>query len=366
MNSENMAQRRERSRKFWTRESVERPLIGFQVGPYLLAHRLSAGKLLLGTERLVTPDMLSPKAFIPSYEELYQMSLQVEQDIFWCAEPYGAIPWMEAMFGCPIVVSDTRFIAQPFVKQIDDLRTIAPDIHGLWSQKYCEFLEILIEASAGRYPIGQPILRGSADILATIIPPQACLDALREHADMIKDFIARATDFFIYFLWKQAELIPEFHDGHALGFFHVWCPERCFWFQNDFSTMLSPEVYEDFFAESNQAISEVFDYNTMHVHLTTLKHIHHLISLEKLRSIGINRDIQGASVKEMLPALKLVQESKPLIIRGIMDKEDIDTALQKLSYRGLYLNQIVETVDQANFWSEYIVRNSNDQYEEAI
>ena len=127
--------------------------------------------------------------------------------------------------------------------------------------------------------------------------------------------------------------------------------------------MLSPEVYEDFFAESNQTISEVFDYNTAHVHLTTFKHIRHLINLKKLGSIEIKRDIAGASVKEMLPVLKLVQEVKPLIIRGIMDKEDIDTALQELSYRGLYLNQLVETVDQAKFWSEYIVRNSREQSE---
>ena len=64
MYPENMTQRRERSRKFWKCESVERPLIGFQVGPYLQAHRLSVGKSLLGTERLITPDMLSPKSFI--------------------------------------------------------------------------------------------------------------------------------------------------------------------------------------------------------------------------------------------------------------------------------------------------------------
>ena len=103
-------------------------------------------------------------------------------------------------------------------------------------------------------------------------------------------------------------------------------------------------------------MSQGCPYSIAHIHGTMLQYLPHLVNIEMLTAITITRDRNGASVNEMLPALRLIQEHKPLIIQGMLDKEDIDIVLQELSYRGLYLSLIIESVEEAEFWWEYILR----------
>ena len=235
-----LKQKLQRMRRFWNREPVERPLIGFQIGKNLPTSRLEAGPWLPGTEVELTPAMVHPEEILEEYEALYQAALHVEQDVVWTAEPYHEIPWMEGVFGCSVFASQSGFFSKPSIRHLDGLAHLILSEDNPWYQKYFEFLEALIKASNGRYPIGQPILRGPGDILAAVMSQQTVLCALYEFPEQIKRFIERVTEFLISFVHKQEDLLPEFHGGYSLGYFHVWCPERCLWFQDDFSNVFSP------------------------------------------------------------------------------------------------------------------------------
>lgn len=53
------------------------------------------------------------------------------------------------------------------------------ETHNPWLAKYLEFVEKLTAHSQGRYPVGQPILRGTSDMLG----------ALRGQTNLVFDYI---------------------------------------------------------------------------------------------------------------------------------------------------------------------------------
>ena len=62
----------------------------------------------------------------------------------------------------------------------------------------------------------------------------------------MKKFFLKVTDLFLRVIAEQKKLIPPFHGGQALGFYHVWTPGRCLWFQDDLSALLSPDLFRQF------------------------------------------------------------------------------------------------------------------------
>lgn len=252
----NIKERIERFNKFWNREQTERPTVGFQIGSPFVACRLEAGRKLLVENMPVTPDMLNVEEFIESYEKNYEISLQVEQDSFWTAEPYNGIPWLEGIAGCPIVGSKASFRSREYINDADDLDNIVLSEANPWYQKYFEFLEVLIKASKGRYPVGQPILRGISDLIGAVMGQEKLIYSLYDHPDSIKRFVERATDFFIKFIKKQEEMLPDFYGGYSIGFYNIWAREKSMWFQDDISCLFSPQLYREFIHRSNVQISK--------------------------------------------------------------------------------------------------------------
>lgn len=348
----------DRFNSFWYRKETDRPTVGFQIGSPFVARRLDAGNRLLAENKLITHDMINVDEFIESYEKNYETSLLVDQDSYWTAEPYNGIPWIEAIVGCPIIGSKASFRSIGYIKEINELDRIILCESNPWYQKYFEFIEVLIKESNGRYPIGQPILRGISDIIGAVIGQENLIYAVYDYPDKIKKFAHRLAGFFAKLIKRQEDMIPEFLDGYSIGFYNIWAPGKCMWFQDDLSCLFSPDLYEKNIMQVNKMVSKTYKYNVLHLHPASFHLLNDFIAMENLKVIQINRDVGGLSIKDMLPALRKVQESKCLIIRGIMDKEDIDEALNNLSFRGLHLYQITETVDEARFWRDYIIENS--------
>jgi hypothetical protein len=348
----------QRMQQFWKREVVSRPLIGFQLHSQMRKSWLQIASGDAGEHRVLIPAMIQPEELGEGAETFYQMSLPLAHDIVWTAEPPREIPWLEGMFGCPVTISDARLHPQPYLQHADELaHLVLSDTHP-WHQKYVACLEGLVKVSRGRYPVGQPLFPGPADILAALMPQHTLQQAFDESPSLMQRFIARVTEFLINVGQEQATRLPRFYQGYMSGSFYLWCPQPCMGVQHAHFNLLSPDRYQEFFGASNRTISKAFAYMIGSIHLPTVKYIDQFLALDELKAIALYRDSQGVSVQEMLPVMKLVQTRKPLILHGVMDKEDLDTALQELSARGLYLLLSVETTAEAEFWWSYLLQQS--------
>ena len=343
-------------RAFWAREEQSRPLASFRVGDFFFSRHFKAAHGLLEPDKLITPEMLDVAAFLPDYERMFQESEAIGQDGFWTGEPFTGIPWMEAILGCSIRAGRESFTSRPWLASpAEALEKVRFDPENPWLKKYLEFTAALVQQSRGRFPVGMPIMRGPTDMLGALLGQQEMVLALMmEDPAVMRRLIERVTAAFLSVIAAQRRLVPDFHGGTSLGFYHVWAPGPSIWWQDDLSAILSPKVYREFFLDSAALILAGHSHTAFHLHPASFFIIDELLSLEGLKVIEVNKDIGGPSVKEMLPVLSKIMQSRGLILWGDLTIEDLEVVKRNLPCRGLCLHVIAPTIEEAHERRTYI------------
>jgi DNA-binding FadR family transcriptional regulator len=343
-------------RAFWNREEQPRPLVSFRVGDFFFSRHFKAAHGLLDPDTLITPEMLDVAAFLPDYERMFQESEAIGQDGFWTGEPFTGIPWMEAILGSPIRAGRESFTSRPWLSSpAEALEKVRFDPENPWLAKYLEFTAALVRQSRGRFPVGMPIMRGPTDMLGALLGQQEMVLALMmEDPAVMRRLIERLTRAFLSVIEAQRRLVPAFHGGTALGFYHVWAPGPSIWWQDDLSAILSPKVYREFFLDSARLILAGHPHTAFHLHPASFFIIDELLSLEGLRVIEVNKDIGGLSVQAMLPVLSKIMQTRGLILWGDLTIEDLEAVKRNLPCRGLCLHVVAPTLAQAHERRAYI------------
>ena len=343
-------------RAFWEREKQPRPLAAFRVGDFFFSRHFKAAHDLLVPDTSITPEMLDVTAFLSDYERMFQESEAIGQDGFWTGEPFTGIPWMEAILGCPVRAGRESFTSRPWLSSpTDALEKVRFDPQSPWLKKYLEFTAALVQQSRGRFPVGMPIMRGPTDMLGALLGQQAMVLALMlEDPAVMRRLIERVTRAFVSVIEAQRRLVPAFHGGTALGFYHVWAPGPSIWWQDDLSAILSPKVYREFFLDSARLILAGHPYTAFHLHPASFFIIDELLGLEGLRVIQVNKDVGGPSVKEMLPVLSKIMQTRGLILWGDLTIEDLEVVKRNLPCRGLGLHEVAPSLAEAHERRAYI------------
>lgn len=344
-----------RHRAFWSREPVDRPLVGFRIGDYLLANKFQAALPLLEGGKHIRPEMLEVDRFLDDYERMYRDSLATGQDAFWTASPFTAIPWMEAILGCEIRASEASFASEPWMQDLNQIeQVIFDEAHNPWFTKYLEFVTKLTQFSQGRFPVGQPIMRGVTDMMGALRGQTRFACDLLDHPQGVQELGRKVTGIFQRVIQHHRKATKPVHDGSAMGFFHLWSPGPCIWFQEDLAALMSPTLYRQHILKLDQAICQGYEYTLCHIHPTSFFILDDLLAIGDLKTIEINKDIGGPSIKEMLPQFKKVLREKRLVIWGDLDAGDLDVILEELTYAGLYLHIVAPTVAKAQNLMQYI------------
>ncbi|MCL2479294.1 MAG: hypothetical protein FWF22_07320, partial [Treponema sp.] len=184
--------------KFWNRRINAAPLASFRTGSYFVAANYKAAGKLLIKGRRISAEMIDVDSFLEDYEQQYREINSLDQGGFWTAEPFTGIPWMEAFWGCEIYGNGESFTARPFIKNPADLSNLSFSSENPWVKKYFEFVIKLNEISAGRFPVGAPIMRGQGDTLGAIMGQTEFIYALYEEPAIMKAALGKITDSFLF------------------------------------------------------------------------------------------------------------------------------------------------------------------------
>ena len=342
-------------RAFWARERQPRPLASFRVGDFFFSRHFHTAHPLLEKDRPITPEMLDVASFLPDYERMFQESDGLGQDGFWTAEPFTGIPWMEAILGCPIRSGKESFTSRPIQTDPSEaLERVRFDPGSPWLKKYLEFTSALVAHSRGRFPVGMPIMRGPTDMLGAVLGQKPMVLALMRKPSVVQPLIERVTSAFLSVIEAQQRLVPAFHEGSSLGFYHVWAPGPSIWFQDDLSAILSPKIYRDFFLDSARMILSRYEYTAFHLHPSSFFILDDLLSLDRLKVLQVNKDTGGPSVKEMLPVLTKIMETRGLILWGDLTIEDLETVKRSLPCQGLCFHVVAPSMEEAGERLKYI------------
>jgi hypothetical protein len=330
-------------KNFWNRTAQKHPILSYRQGDFFFSRHYKAARHLLVEGKIITPEMLIVDDFLPDYERMYQKSLELGQSAFWTAEPFTGIPWMEAMLGCGVVAGADSFTSSHIENFSDaQVKSIKLDYENPWLKKYLEFTNKLVELSEGRFPIGQPIMRGPTDIIGAMIGQTEMIYFVYENPELFAEMVNRVTDVFLDVMELQKKQIPLFHGGSSIGFYHVWAPGSCIWYQDDLSSILSPDLYARYFIEAGKRICSSYDKSAIHLHPSSFFILDSLLAIDDLDIIEVNKDIGGPSVEEMLPTLQKIMKKKRLILWGDLTLEDLDIVKRNLPVNGLFLNIVTE------------------------
>ena len=344
-----MQEKFDKHHQFWNRENSDSFLTAVSLAPdfFFSRHFTAAHPLLVpGTE--ITPDMLDVDAYMVDYERMYQEQLELDHDAFWVATPFTGIPWMEGILGCKIIGMENSFISEPTGATIDNQPDIVFDPDNPWLAKYLEFTSALTELSNNRFPVGEPIMRGPSDMLGSLIGQEAMVYAVLLNPQRSMELFTQVTEVFISVIRKQQELIKDFHGGYSFGFYLVWSPGKCIWYQEDLSALLSPELFDQMLRPCGESICSGYDYTAIHLHPSSFFIVDELLKMDELKVIQITKDVGGPTVAEMLPVLQRIVEKKNLILWGDFDEADLKSARDELPTRGVCIHFVTSGVEKAN------------------
>jgi hypothetical protein len=338
----------ERHKAFWKRDPVSRALLGFVVGGWS-AYRGNPGWFPLQNREELTAGDVVPEGFVPWIEQHLAQMDDLEDDAIRPAQPFQAIPWLEAVVGCPLRSSSEHIWSEPFLSgppgaspfDLEEIR------ENPWTLKYLEFLDVLAERFRDERPVGQSILRGPSDLASACMGEERFVYSLVDEPEAAKAFLEHLSELERAFFQAQWEHTPRFQGGMVIGEFNLWAPRRAFRFQEDASALLSPDSYREFVLPWDEMLCELTEYNVMHLHTTSLHLLDVILEMKSLGALQISQD-EGVPLERVLPDLVRIQEAKkPLIVKGQFTEAEVGDLCERLSPKGLFIQPVVRDVGRA-------------------
>lgn len=349
----NIEEKIKRYLAFWNDFPVERPMVGFSLGGWFSFQSYSAIQKYRGQVN-PTPDLLSPEKYFDDYDRIVDPFREIEDDVIHSVAPIPAFPWLEAMLGIQVQVGNESIWAREggFDYQNIDRLDLSKD--NPWRRKYLEFVAALQDRYGDRYPVGQPILRGTSDMVAALRGSQRMIFDLFDHPETFQHLSRVLTDFFIGLVQDQLAITRPFHGGYEVEQFTLWAPRGIVRMQEDASALFSPDLYVKYLQGEDQRVASSFPYNVIHLHSSSLLLLDKIVEIEAIKCIQINKDQGGWGVPKMLPLFKMVQRrGKRLLIRGNLDREDLAQLRRELSPNGLYLQIVIDSPSETKQLAEF-------------
>jgi 5-methyltetrahydrofolate--homocysteine methyltransferase len=188
---------------------------------------------------------------------------------------------------------------------------------------------------------------GSGDTLASL---RGTLNLLYDIADTPEK--VREADEYLMEIWFQLydtfyEIVHEASDGGTTCWYPIWAPGKMYAVQNDFSYMISPQMFREVFLPVIERQTEFLDYSIYHVDgVEAFAHVPALCELPKLQALQILPGAGKPSPLHYLETLKIAQAAEKNLHLGIPIQE-VEPALKMLSAKGLFIQTSAATEAEA-------------------
>ncbi len=237
----------------------------------------------------------------------------------------------------------------PILTDYSDLSVIQIKDENLYWQKTKEFTGYALERSRGKYLIGTTDIHGGMDSLAVLrgSPQQVCLDLI-DNPEGVKKAMK--------LLWKAWHKIYE--ESHRItsgeqegisNWTNLWSPGKGYAVQNDFTCLVSPSMYGEFFLE--ELVNEInyLDYSIYHLDgPDALKHLDMILEIPRLNAIqwvpGTRMIKKG--VARWVPIYQKIHDKKKAI-QVRCQPEEVDFVLENLEPEGLLISTTCSSEKEA-------------------
>jgi hypothetical protein len=335
---------------YWNQSVIDRPLIAIPVRPRVP---------LLGDQ---VPDS-------PSWEAQWlDIDRRVERDI-WVIENtayYGdALPiaWpnmgpeiFSAWCGAGYQYGKMTTWSVPSINSwAEDGPGARLDLDHPLFRRTAEYTDRLIERSDGRFIVGLTDFHPGGDHLAALRDPERLALDLIENPEWVKKMVDVATtDFFVAY--------DFFYDRIRAAGMPVtsWIPlvaEGKYYIpSNDFSALISPQMFEEFFLEGIREECRFLDRSIYHLDgPDAVRHLDLLLEIPELDAIQFQPGAGSGSLERWLPVYRRIQDGGKATELEQVKLHDLDAVFEALKPEGVFINR-VNGVENAETAAEVLKR----------
>jgi hypothetical protein len=307
----------------------------------------------------LTPDMIDPEAMVAEvkgwvdgtpemhvYAQWQSVAAVGLGDLLPICQPFFKIPWLEAILGCPITMTEGQIWNEhhPNVDQV--LKQGGNIEHNPWLELYREFLRQMRIGLADRFPVStNTLFRGPCDLVAAVYGVQeACIGWVAEPELMAK-LLRVCTDVHLAVVEAGYELLKPVDDGPADGGymsgFGIWSPGPVTRMQADHSTLLSPDMYKQQILPFDREIINACPHCIFHLHNAGLHVAPVLLEVEELDIIEVVVDPYPDTERKQyeMDMYRKILGQKPLILdANFPSLEEANWVVSELPNQGLNVN----------------------------
>ena len=264
---------------------------------------------------------------------------------------HGGYPGHEiisAFLGCDVTFSEHTGWIHPIIADgslsdynPNDIVKIDPNNH--WWQHSQKFHKFMNECAAGNSFPATPAFSSVGDILADMRTSNNLLFDLLESPEMVKKFEDKIVTLWTEVFDHYYDLHKDYSFGGNVPWLGVWAPGKCYIPQNDFSIMISTQMFEEIFFDALTRKINFLDYSIYHLDgVDAFRHTDLLCSIEKLNGIQVLPGAGKPSPLHYMEVLKKVQSAGKNLHISI-SPDEVKFALDSLSSKGLFIETWIQT-----------------------
>lgn len=252
-----------------------------------------------------------------------------------------------ALYGGAIVFEDQTSYIQPFLKSWDDAeQAMLSRNHPYW-KKMEELYAAFLDAGKNAFYVGWPDLHPGADCLVGIRGPQEMALDLFDEPDAIKQMLTRVTaDFFKVYDHYYDKLTAT---GQACtGWPGIVSTRKWHVPSNDFSYMIGPEQFDEFFLPGLNEECDRFEATVHHLDgVGCLRHLDSLLTIESLNAVQWIWGAGHGEVVDWIDVFKKIQAAGKGIQLYNVYPQYLDILMEQLKPEGVWLQIAgVQAVDE--------------------
>jgi hypothetical protein len=314
---------------FWDREVLDRPLI------HITASRRTRRNIVLPNvenleERWINMDYILKKI------ELYFESTVFMGDAIPMYMPNLGPNQFAAFLGGELIFLDERTSwVKPFLDSLENYMPVL-DRSNRWWKIMNGIMDAVCDVAEGNFLVGIPDLHYGGDALAAMIGAQKLVRALYTQPEDVKRIIMRLTDICIEVYEEFYQRISRIQEC-STSWIPVCSRGRFLPLQDDFSGLVSPKMFREFFLEEQVILSKHLDNSIFHLDgAIALRNLDILLEVESIDGI---QWVSGAGAPPMSKWIhvcqKILDADKCLHIS--CEPWEVGILLEKLKHGGLFL-----------------------------
>ena len=332
---------------WWNHEIIDRVVIQVTV-PRETARAGSApsGAAREGDQEVLRRYFTDPQTVIPRLQARLATT-------YFCGEAFpvmypvsiNMVAILGNYLGCPMrFVNENTTWSDPILDDWEQRPTYRFDPANEWWLITKRLLTAGVEQSDGYY-VGVPDLNGPTEMLSRLRSPQHLALDLYDHPQVIKPALAEINQVW-YEYWRACTEITQRLGGnfHWMG---IWSDLPSTDLQSDFSCMMSPAMFDEYFLPFIDEQTRVVERTIYHLDGPgAVRHLDSLLSLPRLTGI---QWVPGAGARptvEWIPLLKKIQDAGKLVY-AYCDKANVRRLLSELRPEGLMLITSCDSVREA-------------------